>query len=125
MRQTKAALIFLLSLAASPALADCDFDLAAEEAKVAAAKDCGEAYKIYEACIWGSTADVQRGAMVQELCEKGFVSKHSGALKKNYERRIGVCERKYQKQEGTMYRSMEAVCAAGSAHDFWKKYGSK
>lgn len=122
MRMLRATLIFMLSFGASPALADCDFDLAAEEAKVAAAKDCGSAYKIYETCLWGSTADVQRGAMVQELCEKGFLGKLNAAQKKGYQRRIAVCERKYQKQDGTMYRSMEAVCAAGTAHEFWKNH---
>ncbi|QGM96608.1 hypothetical protein [Methylocystis parvus] len=115
---------FAFALAASPAFADCA-DLAAEEAKVAAAKNCGEAYKIYEACLWGSTADVQRGGTVQEICEKGFLSTLSAARKKRYDREIARCEKEYRNEDGTMYRSMEAVCAAGTARDFWKKFGEK
>lgn len=108
-----------------PAVADDCSDLEAQEAKVAAAKNCGEAHKLFEACLWGSTADIQRGSMVTETCEKAFLSSLNPAQQKSYSRKKDACAKKYRNQSGTMYRSMEAVCAADAAHDYWKKYGTK
>lgn len=108
MRLTKAAPMRLIfGLWTFPAFAECGFDLAAEEARVAAAKSCGEAHEIYEGCLWGSTADVQRGAMVRKLCEKGFLDKLSSGQKKRYGRRIAACEKKYRNEDG----SRTAPCA--------------
>jgi hypothetical protein len=109
---------------AAPARGDC-FDLDAQETKVAAAKNCAEAHKLYSECLWGSSADIQRGAIVREMCEKGFLPALGAAESKSYRRRQEICERKYRNESGTMYRSMEAVCAAGAAYDFWRKYGTK
>ncbi|MBL1258530.1 hypothetical protein [Methylocystis sp. Sn-Cys] len=73
MRKTNLMSICLLAVFwALPAVADDCSDLEAQEAKVAAAKNCGEAHKLFEACLWGSTADIQRSAMVTQTCEKAF-----------------------------------------------------
>jgi len=125
MRKTALLACFVSAFGAAPGWATCTLDLAAEEAKVAAARSCEDAHEIYEACLWGSTADVQRGAMIRELCEKGFLGTLGAVQKKKYNRRIATCEKKYSREDGTMYRSMEAVCAEGTAYDFWKKYRPK
>lgn len=126
MRKTNLMSICLLAAFwALPAAADDCSDLEAQEAKVAAAKNCGEAHRLYEACLWGSTADIQRGSMVKETCEKTFLPSLGGAQRKSYSRKLEACAKKYRNQSGTMYRSMEAVCAADAAHDYWKKYGTK
>ncbi|KAF2990516.1 hypothetical protein OGR47_02180 [Methylocystis sp. MJC1] len=126
MRETKFTSICLLAAFwALPAVADDCSDLEAQEAKVAAAKNCGEAHKLYEACLWGSTADLQRGSVVTETCEKAFLSTLSAAQQKSYSRKKDACAKKYRNESGTMYRSMEAVCIADAAYDYWKKYGTK
>lgn len=104
---------------------ECERDLDAEAKKMRDAKDCDAAYKMFDSCLWGSTADVQRGAVVREICEAGFLSKLKPEPAKAYRRRIDACAKKYAKQSGTMYRSMETACAAKAARDFWTRYGAR
>ena len=116
-------LCFGLGTAATARADDCERDLEAEAKKIRAAKDCGAAYKTFEACLWGSTADVQRGALTREICEAGFLSRLKPTAAKAYQGKISACSKKFAKQSGTMYRSMEAACAAKAARDFWERYG--
>jgi hypothetical protein len=126
MRAVAVVLLSAALLAAGVARAeDCEHDLEAEAKKMRAAKDCEAAYRTFDACLWGSTADVQRGALVREICEAGFVTRLKPDQTKAYQRKTGACEKKYAKQSGTMYRSMEAACAAKAARDFWGRYGAQ
>lgn len=99
----------------------CESSIDAEAARMRAAKDCAAAYKTFDACLRGSTADVQRGAVVRDICETGFMSKLKPDQMKAYREKLGACEKKYAKQSGTMYRSMEAACAAKAARDVWAR----
>lgn len=118
MRAYSLALIWsVLAFTGAAQSAECEKDLDAEAARMRAGKDCAAAYKTFDACLWGSTADVRRGAVVREICEAGFLAKLSPQDLKAYKEKIAACARKYAKQEGTMYRSMDAACAAKAARD--------
>lgn len=105
------------------ARADCSTDLSAEEAKVEAATSCSAARAIYEACLWGSTADVGRGETVREKCETDFLGKASAGTKAAYNRALAACTKKYAHRDGTMYRSAEATCVADAAWSFARRSG--
>jgi hypothetical protein len=119
------ALTVCVSLINGRAFAECDLDLEKEEAKVRAARTCKEAHKLYEACLWGSTGDIQRGAIVQEKCEALFLNKLNGAQKGGYRYRLAACDRKFARREGTLYQSQNAVCHADAAYAFARKYGGR
>ena len=111
-----AALVLLAPLAAPHARAAeaCpagDLQLDAIIRAVETAPSCATAYKIAEACAFGSTADVQTTAIVIQRCE----AKIASAQRAGYERTAKACQAKYAKQDGTMYRSMAAFCVAGAA----------
>ncbi len=78
---------------------------------ISAAPDCQPAYRIMEACAFGSSADVQTGASVVEKCEPGIAPR----LKAAFDRERKACIAKYAKQDGTMYRSMASFCVAKAA----------
>lgn len=125
MRRMKFMLVFtILGLSTGASMAECSMDLEAEEAKVRAAKTCDEAHKIYSDCLWGSTADIQRGDIVQQKCEAAFLATLPAAQAKAYRRKIAACEKKYEKKEGTMYRSMAATCAADAAYAYKVRFGA-
>ena len=106
---------------AGAARAECGTDLEAEEAKVSAAKTCREARAIYEACLWGSTADVGRGATTRTKCEADFLPGANAATKARYNRALSACAKKYARMDGSMYRSAAASCAADAAFAFARK----
>jgi hypothetical protein len=86
------------------------------------APSCVAAYKMFEDCALGGSGDVSLGQAVQEKCEGGFLSKLDAGKKRAYNKQIDACDRKYAKQQGTMYRSAAAFCRAGTARDYAKKY---
>jgi hypothetical protein len=103
--------------------AECEADLSAEEAKVSAAPSCRAARTIYEACLWGSTADIGRGETVRTKCEGEFMGRASAATKAAYRQKLAACAKKYAHRDGTLYRSAEATCAADAAYSFARRYG--
>ena len=86
------------------------------------APTCADALKMFEACGYGSSIDVQFGATVTEKCEGDFLPKLSASQRKVYDREKDACTRKYAKQEGTMYRSFEAFCRAKLAAGYARKF---
>jgi hypothetical protein len=86
------------------------------------APSCGAAYRLFETCSYGAGADVPLGATVQEKCEADFLGKLAGAKKAAYRKQLAACDRKYAKEEGSMYRSFAAFCRAGIARDYAKRY---
>lgn len=78
---------------------------------VETAPSCTTAYKIAEACAFGSTADVQTTSIVITKCE----ARMTAAQRAGYERAAKACAAKHAGKDGTMYRSMAAFCAAGAA----------
>ena len=77
-----------------------------------AAPNCGRAMKIFEACEYGASGDVQFGAVVEKKCEADFLSGLKGARKKAYASQLDRCDKKYANESGTMYRSFTAFCRA-------------
>jgi hypothetical protein len=120
-----AGLVLLMSLGAAPAkAADCSAkstqmdDIVAE---INAAPGCDAAMKVFEACEFGASGDVQLGAAVEKKCEGDFLSRLKTPQKRAYQREMGVCDRKYRNQSGTMYISATAFCRAQVAQRYAHK----
>ena len=112
----------ILVLAAPSKAADCPVQGGADIAKaLEKASSCDAAFKLFEACAYGSSIDVQFGATVTEKCEGDFLPKFSAAQRKACDREQDACTRKYLKQDGTMYRSFEAFCHAKLARAYARR----
>jgi hypothetical protein len=74
--------------------------------------------KIFEECSLGTSGDIQLGAAVEKKCEGGFLGKLTALQKRAYQREMGICDRKYRNQSGTMYRSFTAFCRAEIAQRY-------
>lgn len=81
-------------------------------------KTCDAAMKVFEACEYGASGDVQFGEVVEKKCEADFLDKANAAKMQAYQRELGVCDRKYRKQSGTMYISFTAFCRAEVAQRY-------
>ena len=90
-------------------------------ASLNAAKGCDAAMKVFEACEYGASGDVQFGEVVEKKCEADFLDKASAAKKRAYKRELGVCDRKYRNKSGTMYISFTAFCRAQVAQRYARK----
>ena len=90
-------------------------------ASLNAAKGCDAAMKVFEACEYGASGDVQFGEVVEKKCEADFLDKASAAKKRAYRRELGICDRKYRNKSGTMYISFTAFCRAEVAQRYAKQ----
>lgn len=115
----------LLTLGACPVLAE---DCPAKSTQMAdiieaikASPGCDAAMKVFEACEYGASGDVQFGAAVEEKCEARFLARLKTAQKKAYQRKMLVCDRKSRNKSGTMYLSFTAVCRAEVAQNYERK----
>jgi hypothetical protein len=82
------------------------------------AKSCDAAMKVFEACAYGASGDVQFGEVVEKKCEADFLDKAKAPKQQAYKRDLGVCDRKYRNQSGTMYLSFTAFCRAEVAQRY-------
>jgi hypothetical protein len=87
-------------------------------AAINASPSCDRAMKVFEACALGASGDVQFGDAVQEKCEAGFLTKLRPPQKRAYDKDMGVCDRKYRNESGTMYQSFTAFCRAKVAQRY-------
>ena len=87
-------------------------------ASLQAAKGCDAAMKVFEACEYGASGDVQFGEVVEKKCEADFLGKANASKKQAYKRELRVCDRKYRNQSGTMYISFTAFCRAEVAQRY-------
>jgi hypothetical protein len=87
-------------------------------ASLNAAKGCDATMKVFEACEYVASGDVQFGEVVEKKCEADFLGKADAAKKQAYRRALGVCDRKYRNQSGTMYISFTAFCRAEVAQRY-------
>ncbi|MGY3584617.1 hypothetical protein ACVIGB_006325 [Bradyrhizobium sp. USDA 4341] len=85
------------------------------------APSCNRAMKIFEACEYGASGDVQFGDVVEKKCEADFLSSLKGAPKRAYQHEMQVCDRKYRNESGTMYISFTAFCRAQVAQRYSQK----
>jgi hypothetical protein len=117
-----AVLAVISSMAGSPAFAAVCMDKSMTQdeivAAISAAPGCDGAMKIFGDCEYGASGDVLLGAAVEKKCEADFMSRLTAASKKGYQREMGVCDRKYAKEDGTMYRSFTAFCRAKIAQHY-------
>jgi len=120
-----AGLAVILSLAAASARAeDCpakstqmdDIIIALNEAP-----SCDRAMKVFEACEYGASGDVQFGAVVEKKCEGDFLARLKDPQRHVYQREMRVCDRKYRNQSGTMHLSFTAFCRAEVAQRYSHK----
>jgi hypothetical protein len=82
------------------------------------APTCEKSLALFEACGFGSSADVALGEVVIRKCEGDFLAKLSKSQRQAYDREQMRCSRKYRNESGTMYRSFEAFCRANLAKDY-------
>ena len=87
-------------------------------ASLKAARGCDAAMKVFEACEYTASGDVQFGEVVEKKCEADFLDKANASKKQAYKRALGVCDRKYRNQSGTMYISFTAFCRAEVAQRY-------
>ena len=87
-------------------------------ASLKAAQGCDAAMKVFEACEYVASGDVQFGEVVEKKCEADFLDKADASKKQAYKRELGVCDRKYRNQSGTMYISFTAFCRAQVAQRY-------
>lgn len=80
---------------------------------------CDRAMKLFEVCAYGSSGDIHLGAAVEKKCERDFLDR----LKEPQRSKMRLCDRKYQNEEGTMYRSLTAFCRAEVAQHFSRQAG--
>ena len=110
------------SLAVAPAMAeDCpvtSMDMDAIVAALNAAPDCDASMKLFEACQFGSTADIQFGDVVEKKCEAQFLGKLKPARQRVYQDQLGRCDAKFAGKQGTMWRSAAAMCRASVSQRF-------
>lgn len=82
---------------------------------------CERAMKLFEDCEFGTSGDIHLGAAVEKKCEAGFLNRLKAPQKRAYQRKMGVCDRKYENESGAMYRSFTAFCRAEIAQRYARK----
>ncbi len=117
-----AALAVFCCVAAAPAFAAVCLDksMTIDEIVDAINKTpaCERAMKLAQDCSLGSGGDTQLGAAVEKKCEGDFLSSLKPPSKAAYKRELGVCDRKYRNQSGTMYISFTAFCRSEVAQRY-------
>jgi hypothetical protein len=120
-RSALATLAVILSLTAAAHAEDCPAKSSGMDDIVAAlnaAKGCDAAMKVFQACEYGASGDVQFGEVVEKKCEGDFLDRLKPPRKAAYQRELGACDRKYRDQSGTMYISFTAFCRAELAQRY-------
>jgi hypothetical protein len=122
LRPGMAVLAILCSMSATPAFAAVCLDksMSIDEIVEAinATPSCERAMKLATDCQLGTGGDTQLGAAVEKKCESDFPSRLKPPQMAAYKRELGVCDRKYRNQSGTMYVSFTAFCRAEVAQRY-------
>ncbi|HEY2757901.1 MAG TPA: hypothetical protein VGJ01_19420 [Pseudolabrys sp.] len=125
LRPGTAALAILCSFAAAPAFAAVCLEksMTIDEIVDAINKtpSCERAMNLFKDCALGSGADSQLGDAVEKKCESDFLSGLKPPQKAAYKCELGVCDRKYRNQSGTMYISFTAFCRAEVAQRYSRR----
>jgi hypothetical protein len=115
-------LVLILVSGAAPAMAaDCPAKSTQMDDiidAINAAPGCDRAMTIFEACEFGTSGDVQFGAVVEKKCEGDFLGRLTPPKKQAYQHEMRVCDRKYRNESGTMYLSFTAFCRAEVAQRY-------
>jgi hypothetical protein len=117
-----AVLAVILSLGGGPALAAVCLDKSMTRDEIvdviSASPGCERAMKLFQDCEFGSSGDIALGAAVEKKCEGDFLGRLRAPQKRAYQREMGVCDRKYRNESGTMYLSFTAFCRAEVAQRY-------
>ena len=93
-----AASLVALGLSAADAFAeDCPAKSMSMDGVLAAldaSPGCDAAMKVFEACEYGASGDVEFGAVVEKKCEADFLTRLKAPQKLSYQRELRVCDRK-------------------------------
>jgi len=120
-----AGMAVIVSLGAGPALAGVCLgkSMTVDEIidVINTAPGCERAMKVFEACEFGTSGDLHLGAAVEKKCEGDFLSRFKASQKQAYQREMLACDRKYQNESGTMYRSFTAFCRAQVAQRYARR----
>jgi hypothetical protein len=122
LKSALAGLAIILSLGGGPAFAAVCLDksMTIDEivAAINATAGCESAMKLATDCQLGTGGDTQLGAAVEKKCEADFLGAANASKTQAYRRELGVCDRKYRNQSGTMYISFTAFCRAEVAQRY-------
>jgi hypothetical protein len=125
LKSCAAALVVVAALGAANAFAeDCPAKSTSMDDVIAALNDasgCAAALKVFEACEYGASGDVDLGAAVEKTCEADFLTYLKAVEKRSYQRQMRVCDRKYRNTSGTMYLSFTAFCRAEVAQRYSRR----
>ena len=117
-----AVLAVFLSLSGGPALAAVCLDKSMTMDEIVDvindSPGCERAMKVFKDCEFGTSGDIHLGAAVEKKCEGDFLGRLKAPQKQAYKREMGVCDRKYRNESGTMYRSFTAFCRAEVAQRY-------
>jgi hypothetical protein len=117
-----ASLAVALSFSAAPALAAVCLGKSMTSDEIVdvirAAPGCERAMKVFETCAYTASGDIQLGAAVEKKCEADFLDRLRRPQKRAYQRKMRVCDHKYDNESGTMYRSFTAFCRAEVAQRY-------
>ena len=120
-----AVLAVVLALGPASAFAeDCPAKSTSMDDIVAAlneAPGCDAAMKVFGACEYGASGDVDFGAVVEKKCEADFLVRLKAPEKLSYRREMRVCDRKYRNESGTMDLSFTAFCRAEVAQRYSRR----
>lgn len=124
-RSCAAAVVLIACLSASKAATDAcpakSTDMADIIAALDAAPGCDAAMKVFEACEYGASGDVQFGAVVEKKCEADFLRRLKPSERLSYRREMRRCDAKYRNESGTMYLSFTAFCRAEVAQRYSRR----
>ena len=125
-------LLGLLLAAASSAPARADEPCPAQSgslddiaSKIASAPDCARAYAVMKACAVTTIGGVALATAVADICEPRFLYRLSSRQRRAYASEVARCRQQYEEQKRTMYVSIDAICEAGVAADFARRYGKR
>jgi hypothetical protein len=120
-----AVLAVVFSLAAAPARAAVCLGKSMTRDEIVdainATPRCERAMKLFQDCEFSSSGDIALGAAVEKKCEGDFLNRLKAPQKQAYAREMGVCDRKYRNESGTMYRSFTAFCRAEVAQRYSRR----
>ena len=120
-----AGMAVILSLSAGPARAAVCLgkSMTLEEiiGVINATRGCERAMKLFEACEFGTSGDIHLGAAVERKCEADFLRRLGAPQKLTYRHEMRGCDRKYENESGTMYRSFTAFCRAEVAQRYSRR----
>jgi len=101
--------LLALSLSISAMAVECPSTAEEVQTQIEQQTECYFAAQIARECAWGSSIDVQFVSSAAEKC-MDFEPKMKRSDKKIYNNLLTKCNKKYENQEGTLYRSMHAHC---------------